>query len=58
MTKQTKLPTLDEMYGELSCNYDEMYHEEDNYDPEGYDKYLDSLSEDELTELWLETYGD
>jgi hypothetical protein len=52
----TNTLTIKDMYEELSVNYDECYHEEDNYNPEGYMEYLDGLTEDEIEELYNETF--
>lgn len=47
------------MVEQLLLNYDEMYHDDpDGYNPEGYEEYLDGLCEEDLTELYDETYGD
>jgi hypothetical protein len=52
-------PTLQEMYEQLMLEYDETMHEEEEYyNPEGYQEYLDGLSDDELTELYNDKYGD
>jgi hypothetical protein len=52
----TDIKTIKDMYEELSLEYDERYHEEDNYNPEGYMEYLDGLTEDEIEELYNETF--
>lgn len=58
-TNTNTLPTLGDMYEQLMLNYHECYHEEgDYYNPEGYEEYLDGLSDQELTDLYEETYGD
>jgi hypothetical protein len=49
--------TIKDMYEELIVDYDEGYHEYDDYNPEGYMEYLDGLTEDELTELYNETFN-
>jgi hypothetical protein len=51
--------TLDDMQTELIRNYDERYHEEEEYyDPEGYEEYLNGLTDEKLTDLYEETFGD
>ena len=51
--------TVEEMMDQLIQNYDEMYHDDpDGYNPEHYEQYLEEMSEDELVELYKETYGD
>jgi hypothetical protein len=52
-------PTLEDMYEQLMLDYHETMHEEEEYyNPEGYEQYLDGLSDDELTELYNDKYGD
>ena len=59
MTEETKLPNTMDMTNDLMTNYIEMYHEDaDMFNPDAYEEYLNGLDDDELTELWLETYGD
>jgi hypothetical protein len=49
--------TLEDMYEELHLNYVEMYHEDsDVFDPDGYSEYLDKLSDEELIELYNDTF--
>jgi hypothetical protein len=53
----TNTLTIEDMYTELSQNYDEMYHDHpDCYNPENYEEYLNGLTDDELTELYNETF--
>lgn len=49
--------TLEDMYNELHQNYVECYHEDsDMFNPDGYAEYLDGLTDDELTELFNDTF--
>jgi hypothetical protein len=52
----TNTLSIGDMFEELSVNYDEQYHDDDSYNPEGYMEYLDGLTDDELTELYTNTF--
>jgi hypothetical protein len=49
--------TDQEMFEELMRDYDEGYHDDDSYNPEGYEDYLNSLTDDEFELLYLERFN-
>jgi hypothetical protein len=49
--------TDQEMFEELMRDYDEGYHDDDSYNPEGYGDYLESLTDDEFELLYLERFS-
>jgi hypothetical protein len=56
-TEKTNMTEYD-MMTELLQNYDELYHDHpDCYNPQGYEDYLNELSEEELTELYNDTFN-
>jgi hypothetical protein len=52
----TNQPTIGDMFEELMQNYDERYHDDDTYNPDRYEYYLNSLDDDEFIELYNETF--
>jgi hypothetical protein len=49
--------SIGDMLEELMQDYDEMYHDEDTYNPEGYEAYLNSLTDDEFELLYNERFN-
>ena len=57
LTTMTDQLTDQEMFEELMRDYDERYHDDDSYDPEDYEDYLNSLTDDEFELLYLERFS-
>ena len=51
------LISIGEMFEELMQEYDERYHDDDTYNPEGYEEYLNSLDDDELVVEYNERFN-
>jgi hypothetical protein len=49
--------SIGDMFEELMQDYHEGYHDDDSYNPAGYDEYLNSLTDDELTELYNDKFN-
>ena len=48
-----------QMFEELMTNYIEMYHEDqDVFNPDGYEEYLNSLDDDDFNEEYNKFFGD
>lgn len=44
------------MFEQLLEYYLEVYHDDDSFNPEGYEEYLNGLADGELMELYEETF--
>jgi hypothetical protein len=51
------LISIGDMFEELMRDYDEGYHDDDSYNPEGYEEYLNSLTDDEFELLYNERFN-
>jgi hypothetical protein len=51
------LPPTDMMFESLIQEYVEAYHEDEGFNPQVYEEYLYSLTNDEFNELYRETFG-
>ena len=56
-TTMTEFLSISDMFEGLMQNYDELYHDDDEYNPEGYEEYLNSLTDDEFTALCNDTFN-
>jgi hypothetical protein len=55
--QMTDTLSIGDMFEELMQDYHERYHDDDSYNPEGYEEYLNSLTDDEIEELYNETFN-
>jgi hypothetical protein len=55
--QMTDTLSIGDMFEELMRDYDEGYHDDDSYNPEGYEDYLNSLTDDEFELLYLERFS-
>jgi hypothetical protein len=46
------------MFEELMGNYIEMFHEDEDFDPDVYEEYLETCSDDEFVAEYERVFGD
>jgi hypothetical protein len=46
------------MFEELMANYSEMYHEDEDFDPDQYEVFLETCSDDEFVAEYERVFGD